>query len=281
MKKKLANDKHRTSEQIKDHYEIEKELANKLRNASKQERRYLYSSLYDELYRRVPLHPQLTLKSSSQERKAAAAAQMRHISPFLNKEITFLEVGPGDCALSFEVAKFVKQVYAVDVSEEITKSLIQPPNFQLVLSDGTSIPTPAKSIDVVYSNQLMEHLHPDDAFEQLENIYNALIPGGVYICTTPNRLNGPHDVSKYFDEVATGFHLKEYTTFELSSLFRKVGFSRVRVYIGGKGKYLSLPAFLIALFEKSLIKLPHQFRRAVVGTLPFKILLGTRFVAIK
>jgi predicted SAM-dependent methyltransferase len=51
----------------------------------------------------------------------------------------------------------------------------------------------------------MEHLHPDDAFEQLKQIYTALTPGGLYICTTPNRLTGPHDVSKYFDETAAGF----------------------------------------------------------------------------
>lgn len=54
-------------EQIREYYEIEKELANRLRYASKQERRYLYSSLYDELYRRVPLHPQLTRKLSPVE----------------------------------------------------------------------------------------------------------------------------------------------------------------------------------------------------------------------
>ena len=71
----------------------------------------------------------------------------------------------------------------------------------------------------------MEHLHPDDAVDQLKNIYNALVNGGKYICITPNRLTGPHDISKYFDNVATGFHLKEYTVTELSGLFREVGFS--------------------------------------------------------
>lgn len=62
----------------------------------------------------------------------------------------------------------------------------------------------------------MEHLHPDDAYEQLQEIYNALIPGGIYICITPNRLSGPHDVSQYFDSIATGFHPKEYTTVEMN-----------------------------------------------------------------
>ena len=36
--------------------------------------------------------------------------QMRFLRSFLNQEITFLEVGPGDCALSFEASKFVKKI---------------------------------------------------------------------------------------------------------------------------------------------------------------------------
>ena len=206
---------------------------------------------------------------------------MKFVKHFLRKDITFLEVGPGDCTLSFEVAKFVRQVYAVDVCAEITNSLTRPPNYQLVLSDGTSIPLPPKSVDVAYSDQLMEHLHPDDAPVQLENIYRALVPGGVYLCITPNRLNGPHDISVYFDEVATGFHLKEYTTLELSRLFRKVGFSRVRVYIGGKGKYISLPPFPMFLFERLLEILPSALRKTIARMLPFGLLLGIRLVGIK
>jgi len=272
---------YRTIEQLREHYEIEKELAYKLRFASKEERRYLYRSLYDELYLRVPLHPQLTRKSSPLETAQAVSSQMKVLRPFLNKNITFLEVGPGDCALSIEVTKFAKQVYAVDVSDEITKGLTPPPNFHLVLSDGISVPVPPSSVDVAYSNQLMEHLHPDDALEQIENIYNALIPGGVYICITPNRLSGPHDISKFFDEVATGFHLKEYTTLELSSLFRKVGFSRFRVYIGAKGKYISLPVFPIVLYETLLDKLPYKLRKTIVRIPPFRLLLGIRLVGIK
>ena len=281
MKQKSTKSEQRMPEQIREHYEIEKELANKLRNASKQERRYLYSSLYDELYRRVPLHPQLTRKLSPVETTQAVSSKMKFLMPFLNKNITFLEVGPGDCALSFEVAKFVKQVYAVDVSNEITKSSTTLENFQLILSDGCSVPVPPNSVNVAYSNQLMEHLHPNDAFEQLQNIYNALIPGGVYICITPNRLSGPHDVSRDFDVIATGFHLKEYTVLELSNLFRKVGFSRVKVCIGVKVKYISLPVFPIVLCEILLDKLPYTLRKTIARNLPFSLLLGIRLVGVK
>jgi len=282
MAQKPMKGENRTIEQLREHYEIEKDLADRLRRASREERRSLYSSLYDEMYKRVPLHPQRTRKSSPQKTELVVSAKMKLIKHFLRKDITFLEVGPGDCAVSFEVAKFVRQVYAVDVCAEITKtSLTRPPNFQLVLSDGTSIPLPPNSVDVAYSDQLMEHLHPDDAPVQLENIYRALIPGGVYLCITPNRLNGPHDISVYFDEVATGFHLKEYTTLELSRLFRKVGFSRVRAYIWVKGRHVSLPPFPIVLFERLLEILPSALGKTIARMRPFELLLGIQLVGIK
>lgn len=281
MPYKPSKHDHRTAEQLRMHYEIEKELADKLRRASKQERRHLYSSLYDELYQRVPFHPRLTRKASPLETLQHVNLQMKLLRRFLNNNITFLEIGPGDCALAIEMAKYVKQVYAVDVSDEITKGLTCPPNFQLILSDGVSVPVPPGSINLAYSNQLMEHLHPEDAFEQLENNYKALAPGGVYICITPNRLNGPHDISKYFDEVATGFHLKEYTTSELISLFSKVGFSRVLVCLAVKGKYMSFPAFPIVLYESLLSKLPQSLRKSIARTFPFRLLLGIRLIGIK
>ena len=78
----------------------------------------------------------------------------------------------------------------------------------------------------------MEHLHPEDAFEQLRNIIRALAPGGRYVCITPNRLNGPHDVSSHLDREATGFHIKVYTVTELARLFRAAGFAKARVRPG-------------------------------------------------
>ncbi len=63
----------RSPEQIREHYEIEKELANRLRKASKPERRALYSALYDELYRRVPLHPQFNPQKITRPNRASGS----------------------------------------------------------------------------------------------------------------------------------------------------------------------------------------------------------------
>ena len=206
---------------------------------------------------------------------------MRFLRPFLKAEATFLEIGAGDCALSFEVAKSVKAVYGLDVSEEISSTMKHPPNFQLILSDGANVPVPS-GVTVAYSNQVMEHLHPDDAFEQVQNIYNVLWPGGAYICITPNRLDGPHDISRHFDSVPTGFHLREYSASELNFIFRKVGFSKTRAYVGGKGIYIPFPLFIIRLLEYGLEALPYSVRKALMARFPLRqLLVPVRLVGLK
>ena len=271
----------RSAEQVREHYEIEKELAAKLRSSPKTERRSLYTALYDELFRRVPHHPQLTRKTSSDEQRQVLDDQMSLLERCLDQDTTFLEIGPGDCALSFEVARRVKSVYAVDVSETITDSSDAPGNFTLYISDGSSIPVPEASVDVAYSNQLMEHLHEDDALDQLRNIFTALVPGGMYVCITPNRLDGPHDISRGFDSEATGFHLKEYTVTELRRLFREVGFSKVKMFIGARGHFVKTSVHLTTMCEWLLGQLPVKWQRKMFQSRIIGQLIAIRLVGVK
>lgn len=271
----------RTDQQIRDHYEIEKKLASQLMQANRKMRRNLYSELYEALYRSVPSHPMLTAKQTPEERRQEIDAIVCVIKPYLPRDSTFMEIGAGDCALSFEVAKHVKHVLAIDVSETISKNDKTPSNFELVLTDGTSIPAPDESIDVAYSNQLMEHLHPDDAFMQLQNIQRALVKGGKYICLTPNKIDGPHDVSMYFDEEATGFHLKEYTYGELRKIFRSAGFAKDYAIVGAKGKYCRCPTSIPILIEYALTLFPKGIRKKLASTRLLKAILAIRIVGVK
>ncbi|HEY9852603.1 MAG TPA: class I SAM-dependent methyltransferase [Leptolyngbyaceae cyanobacterium] len=271
MKVKVTSSEKRSFEQLKEHYEIEKELAGRLRDSTKEERQWLYTKLYDELYRKVPHHSQLTRKYSPEDTAWIVAQRMQLLERYLSTNKTYLEIGPGDCNLAIAVSKQVKKVYAVDVSTEITKQVELPPNLDFVLSDGCSIPVPENSVDVAYSHQLMEHLHPDDALDQLQNIYKALSPQGIYICITPNRLSGPHDISRYFDETATGFHLKEYTLAELYELFCNVGFTKVIWVKNNKNHHIEITLnqsilYLIKLAEKILDKLPFSLRNKIAST---------------
>jgi ubiquinone/menaquinone biosynthesis C-methylase UbiE len=278
---KIPKDDARSIEQITEHYVLEKRLAETLRNSGKESRSILYTELYDELFQKIPHHPQMARKIDAASSWQEITRKMNLVKAYLRPDTIFLEIGPGDCQFSFEVAKSVKQVFAVDVSQEITKQTSPPSNFELIISDGCNVPIADQSVSVIYSNQLMEHLHPDDSFEQLKEIYRVLQPGGFYICVTPNRLAGPHDVSKYFDSVATGFHLQEYTHQELYDLFLKTGFAEVLTYMGGKGVYYRCSHSLAIACEAILKRLPFQLRYKMANFLPIRAVLGVILVAQK
>ena len=265
-----ASQEARSPQRLRAHYEVERELAARLRNGTAQERRSLYSSAYDELFRRVPDHPQLVNKEDAADRRRCVEGQMRLLGRFLRPGMRMMEIGPCDCSLAIHACRCVGRVYAVDVSTEVTRRTDLPPNFELHLSDGVSVPAPAGGVDVVYSNQLMEHLHPEDAEQQLRNIVAALVDGGVYACVTPNRLMGPHDISKFFSAQAEGFHLKEYTGGELLDLFSAAGFRRARVTVAIRNRYVGMPAAAVRVLEAILARGSPATRRRLGRAPPFR-----------
>jgi 2-polyprenyl-3-methyl-5-hydroxy-6-metoxy-1,4-benzoquinol methylase len=276
-----SHDGGRSRERLRVHYEVERELSDRLRHSTRDERLTLYSAVYDELFRRITDHPMLTRKVDDATRAAGVEEQLRVLRPLLRRGARFVEIGAGDCALSHAVAALGTEVLAIDVSEEILRGGPWPANLTVRVCDGISVPAPDAWADVVYSNQVMEHLHPDDASEQLREIARVLKPGGVYVCITPNRLNGPHDISHYFDESATGFHLREYTTGELARLFRRSGFHEVGAIVGAKGRFTRVPAFPIGALESVLGVLPGPLRRSLARGPLFRWLLGVRVCAVR
>jgi SAM-dependent methyltransferase len=261
----------RSPEDIRQHYDVETKLAGRIRDADRSERVGLYGRVYDELFRKVPRHPQLVRKKDRNSQTAAVAERMALLSRFLRPSTVFLEIGAGDCALSRHIVPSVRRCIALDVSRDIVDK--GGNSIEVVLSDGCSIPVPPGSVTLAYSYQVMEHVHPDDALEQLRNIHCALAVGGLYVCVTPNRLNGPHDVSRYFDQVARGLHLKEYTFAELSNLFRQVGFRRTTAYVGFRHRYFPVPGFLLAGLEAALARMPYRLRHWLGSLRGFQNLL--------
>ena len=281
LRKPPRGDEPRSADRLRLHYTVERRLADRLRAAQTvEERREIFASMYEELFRLVPDHPRLLAQRNLQtERDHGIDWDMAQLGRFLAPGCTFLEIGAGDCALSRRVAKRAGHVYAVDICDQTREPL--PENVELVISDGREIGVPADSVDVAFSDQLMEHLHPDDARTQLASIHRALRPGGVYVCITPNRLYGPSDISAYFDDVARGFHLREYTVFEVKRVMREAGFSRVRAYVGARGYFLRFPVVLLEGLERLLDALPAKVRRRVADNKLMRALLGVRVAAIK
>lgn len=254
------------------HYEIERDLSDRLRCATAEERRALYRTVYDELFQRVPDHPQNVCKGLAADQQASTDLQLALLGHFLRPDSVYLEIGSGDCHLAKAVARRVRQAYAVDVSQVIPEMGVWPENLRLIISDGVRIDVPPGSVHVAYSNQLMEHLHPDDAIHQLREIYNSLAPGGVYVCVTPHGFSGPHDISGYFGSEPRGFHLKEYTHGELNALFRTTGFATVEHRMGLRGRFFRVPGPVALGCEAAMGILPKGLRKDWTRFVPFRSL---------
>jgi SAM-dependent methyltransferase len=270
----------RTAEELRQHYEIEKELATRLRNSSRGERAAMYTQVYDELFRRVPKHPQWT-KQNTAHRDAQLQGHVRLLKPFLTPDTVFMEVGAGDCAVPLLIAPMVRKSYGLEVSEELTRGLVNSEKFQVLLSKGTDVPLPDNTIDVAFSFQVIEHIHPDDVVEQLKEIYRVLKPGGLYYCITPNRLYGPNDISRDFDREATGLHLKEYSITDLLKLFRSIGFKKVWIERMIKGYHCAAPILPARLLESAIECLPWSIRTPLARSFVMSRLLNVSVMGKK
>lgn len=139
MLRRVAADETRTPEQLYNHYLVERDLADQLRHSTKAQRTTLYSEVYNDLFRRLPDHPQLTRVTSAERMQRVIDGKLRLLSHFLRPDSVFLEIGAGDCRLPLAAANRVRKVYAMDVSYEVNKGINPPFNFELLLSNGTDI----------------------------------------------------------------------------------------------------------------------------------------------
>lgn len=230
----MSAETQRTPERLRHHFEVERELAGKMRNSSRADRTELFKTLYNELFERVPDHPRLTRRDTPESSRRKVQSQLRLLKLFLKPDTVFLEFAPGDCRLASAVASEVKSVIGVDISDQRAQNEASPANLELVVYDGYELAVPDNSADVIFSYQFLEHLHPDDVSQHFQLARRLLKPGGVYVFDTPHRFSGPHDVSRHFGNSLQCFHFQEWTYREMRVLLRKHGFSRTAIFRFGK-----------------------------------------------
>ena len=185
------------------------------------------------------------------------------LSRLVTPESTFLEVAATDCSLSLNLAGSVRRVYAVARSAVIIGNQRLPANFHLIAAEGNCIPVPQASIDVAYSNGLVDQLDPEQTCEQLANIRRALTDSGVFICCARNRLLCADDGSS----VQTGNRIAPpYTFGELRALLRRAGFRAVAQSARWTDKNVTLPGALTQLCELAVGSLPRSGRAQAGST---------------
>ncbi|WP_245502123.1 class I SAM-dependent methyltransferase [Bradyrhizobium betae] len=265
----------RSPERLIAHYELERRLADRLRAASRQERSLLYAEVYSELFNSLPDHPQKMAGSSRPDR---VARQVRLLQPLMERGGVYLEIGAGDAMLPYALSGIAREVLGLDVTDALVDLTAAPANFRFVKTDGVNIPLADNSVDLANSDQLMEHLHVDDAKDQLRQIHRVLRSGGHYVCTTPSIVTGPHDISAVVDDVATGMHMREYDFRSLRALMLRAGFRRVEFPLVIAGYRLVTPPYpLMRGIEWALQLLPARLRRNDMAG----VLMGITAIATK
>lgn len=262
----LSPDQLTPDQKRRKHYELEKALAERIKAAPASDRARIAGEAMDTVFREIPWHPMLTLPAD--EYRKRLARKIAAFSPWIPSGKDLLDIGCGKGEMTAAFAGRSKTCTGIDVSAEILKGAPRIPNVTYIVMDAVTLDLPDDSFDIAFSSQLIEHLHPDDVARHFAAVARVLRPGGRYVFNTPNRINGPWDVSRYFDEVATGFHLKEWTYAELVDVLRAAGFGRIvsQVFPGslGIGPLFRLGVRGIAwkLFcEKLCAKIPHRALR--------------------
>ncbi len=257
---------------------VETAIAGRFKGSTREERKLLYATMYDELFRQVPDHPRLTRRNDEQLTQRANRIKLALVNRFLDKSVLFAEFAPGDCKFAFEVAKHVKWIHGIDISDQSDPADSVPENFNLIIYDGYDLKEINRiSFDIVFSDQLIEHFHPEETRLHFELIHRILKVGGKYIFRTPHSFSGPHDISAFFSDEPEGFHLKEWTYIELRKMIMDLNYSKFHTYFSIKRISFRVPYSCFAIFEKIIGLLPKRYMR-VAATIFFRSIVA---VAIK
>jgi SAM-dependent methyltransferase len=259
-------------------YQIERGLARRLRSAPKESRTKVARTVYADLYRLVHWHPDLT--RSPEERRRRIAELRFAYGRWIAGASSVLEIGTGSCEVLAELGREypAKRFAGIDVARDpfLSAASALPANVLFVQAAASEIPFRSDSFDFVLCSQVLEHFHPDDVPDHVAEVARVLRSGGWFSFDTPNRITGPHDISRGFTPEATGLHLKEWTFEELLALLREKGFDTVRARSvpGRAARWLGLPvpgplvdARHKVGIERKIARIQHVRSRRLLGRL--------------
>jgi ubiquinone/menaquinone biosynthesis C-methylase UbiE len=276
---KLYGDR-RSADRLIAHYEVEIVLAEKLRRSNRESRNRMYREVYSDLFKKLSDHPRHTRARDA--RRTDVAKLLRIVNRFIGRDDRVLEIGAGDAELSRNICDRAQSVVAVDVDDALAGTGTAPRNFRYLLSDGISLPLPDASISLAISNQLLEHIHPEDTLAHLKEVNRTLETGGRYLIMTPSAICGPHDVSRYFDRRARGMHLREFDAEAIRKCVRAAGFKRLVFYAARGGHvFFSMPYWLARGLDAVFSLVPSSLHTFIVRNKLTRTVLGLTVVAYK
>jgi 2-polyprenyl-3-methyl-5-hydroxy-6-metoxy-1,4-benzoquinol methylase len=147
-----------------------------------------------------------------------------------------LDLGCGDGLFLRRIAQTMphKELVGIDISAPHLPE--NDDSVQFLLGDVVNF-DPGRKFDMVVSNNVIEHIAPQQLDGHLECVKRSLSDGGAFLIITPDRVFGPSDVTRIIDFTYTnrvqaqGTHLNEMTYGELVGKLRSHGFQRFQTML--------------------------------------------------
>lgn len=228
----IAADYPLSEEMVRQHWDLERQLARELLESTRENRWDVFERAYTALYKGCPWLNEAEEDATTRDDDL----DFKHFMTLLGGPQDVYEVGSGKARLLRYLAKHGYRCVATEVTRERGEHWIESDsNITWRCCDGVNLAQfePRDRYDSVISTHVIEHFHPDDVPVHLENVHAILKPGGKYVLSMPHKFAGPMDLSEVFglDEPIC-MHLREYTWGETADLLRRAGFDRLEaVYV--------------------------------------------------
>ncbi len=286
----IAEDAPLTEEQILQHWELEKRLRHRLLDSTPETRFEVFEHAYTELYSELEWLNELVDTATHDE----TVSHELWLNMVGEPPQRIYEIGSGRGELIGFLAQHGFECRASEVTQYRGEQWAsEHENLTWNNTDGIHLEQfePTEHYDVVITDQVIEHMHPDDLPAHMRSVLGVLKPGGRYIFSTPHGHSGPTDVCKVFGtDTLEGMHLKEYTYRELNRLAKDAGFKRmysvvrlprkVRKVFGLKPQVSRLYLSYLIFMESLIGLLPAQRTRRKASRLAKAMLFTGNIIMI-
>lgn len=255
-------------------FEFERILRARILRSPQKDRKAIVEQAYTELFERFPEHSVFMATQEESKRKGKLGSGL--IIPLSKRGSDVLEVGCGRGDVLMTLAEQGRICTGTEISQHMQELCNKhgKNNVKIVRGSADSLNFPTGSFDVVFSQEVLEYLHPEDVPRHFAEAFRVLRPNGIFSVETPNWRTGPQDISRGFTRVAEGLHLKEWSVRELIQLFQKTGFTRIRGLLAPQfiarrseaiHRYSQVPGIVKYFQDLVLAIVPTLAMRTVVG----------------